>query len=550
MSAFRGNRWIFPKFCKGRTRALPGTRPALVLRIMASTSPFGSFVGKLLPSSNASNGAGAPAYALSAKHALAQYAATGCFNATFYATAEQQLDRVIDLAYSVPPSFVAKTALFSREHGAMKDMPALLCAALSIAEPGLCAAIFPRVIDDAKMLRNFVQILRSGVTGRKSLGTAPKRLVKSWLEARTDEQLFRASVGQSPSLSDVIKMVHPKPASDARRAFYGYLLDREHRADQLPAAVQSYQAFKLGKSLTVPDVPFQMLTALPLTREQWMTIARNASWQTTRMNLNTFARHGVFEHKGMAKLLAARLRDPGAIRQARAFPYQLLAAYRSSAPGVPAIITEALQDAMEISIANVPDIKGKVYVLVDVSGSMSSPITGHRRGSTTSIRCIDGAALVAAAILRKNPHVEVIPFEEKVASRLRLNPRDSVMTNAAQLAALGGGGTNCSAPLAYLNKKKATGDLVIFVSDNESWLDVRRGATAVMVEWQTFKARNPEARLACIDFVPNATTQAADRRDILNIGGFSDSVFDLLATFAKGEMQADHWVGEIEKVTI
>jgi len=517
---------------------------------MASTTLFRSLVGKLLPASNVSNAAGAPAYALSAKHALAQYAATGCFNATFYATAEQQLERVIDLAYSVPPSFLAKTAIFSRERGAMKDMPALLCAALTVAEPALCAGTFARVIDDAKMLRNFVQIVRSGVTGRKSLGTAPKRLVASWLDARSEEQLFRASVGQSPSLSDVIKMVHPKPNTDARRAFYGYLLDRKHRVEQLPAVVQSFEAFKRGDSPIVPDVPFQMLTALPLTREQWVAIAKNANWQTTRMNLNTFARHGVFTHKGMAKLLAERLRDPVAIRRARAFPYQLLSAYRSSAPDVPAIISEALQDAMEISISNVPAIRGKVYVLVDVSGSMSSPITGHRRGATTSMRCIDGAALVAAAILRKNPQAEVIPFEEKVASRLRLNPRDTVMTNAEQLAALGGGGTNCSAPLAYLNKKKATGDLVVFVSDNESWVDARRGATAVMVEWQAFKARNPEARLACIDFVPNATTQAAERRDILNIGGFSDSVFDLLSLFAKGEMQADHWVGEIEKIAI
>ena len=77
-----------------RTRPL-ARRLLLVLDIMASTTTFRSFVGKLLPTSNVLNGAGAPAYALSAKHALAQYAATGCFNATYYATAQQQLDQVI-----------------------------------------------------------------------------------------------------------------------------------------------------------------------------------------------------------------------------------------------------------------------------------------------------------------------------------------------------------------------------------------------------------------------------------------------------------------------
>jgi 60 kDa SS-A/Ro ribonucleoprotein len=517
---------------------------------MANTNLFRTLVGKLLPGTNTLNAAGAPAYAFTDKHALAQYAVTGCFNSTFYATADAQLKKVIDLAYTVPPEFVAKTALYSRERGYMKDMPALLTAALSVADPALCAAIFPRVIDDAKMLRNFVQVMRSGVTGRKSLGTQPKRLVKNWFDARSEDQLFRSSVGQSPSLVDVIKMVHPRPANDARRAFYGYMLDRQHEVSLLPEVVKQLEAFKRGESSQVPDVPFQMLSALELGSAQWAAIAKNASWQTTRMNLNTFARHGVFARNGMTQLIASRLRDPEAVRKARAFPYQLLAAFRSVSPDVPARVKDALQDAMEHAVGNVPALKGQVYVLVDVSGSMSCPITGHRKGATTSMRCIDGAALVAAAILRNNRSAEVIPFEQSVVTSLSLNARDSVMTNAQKLASIGGGGTNCSAPLEHLNRRKAKGDLVVFVSDNESWVDARRGSSAVMNEWQIFKSRNPHARLACLDFVPNATTQASERDDILNIGGFSDTVFDLLSLFARGELSADHWVGEIEKLAV
>lgn len=521
-----------------------------LLAIMASKSLFRSLAGKLMPRADARNGAGAPAYALSAKHALAQYAATGCFNATFYASAEAQLDKVLELAHQVEPEFVAKTAIFCRERGQMKDMPAFLCAALSTLDAKLCAATFARVIDDGKMLRSFVQVVRSGVVGRKSLGTQPKRLVKNWLEARSEDTLFRSSVGQSPSLVDVIKMVHPKPNSDVRRAFYGYLLDRQHEARHLPSLVKDFEAFKAGESAQVPDVPFQMLTSLSLKSEQWVEIAKRASWQMTRMNLNTFARHGVFERAGMDTLLAERLRDATAIRKARALPYQLMAAYRSSNANVPAVVTNALQDAMEHATYNVPTIDGKVYVLVDVSGSMSSPITGYRKGSTTTMRCIDGAALVAAAILRKNQGAEVIPFEQHVVTRLRLNGRDSVMTNAQALAGIGGGGTNCSAPLQWLNQRKAKGDLVVFVSDNESWVDARHGATAVMNEWQVFKSRSPGARLVCLDFVPNATTQATEREDILNIGGFSDAVFDVIATFARGELGDDHWVGEVDRITI
>ncbi len=88
------------------------------------------------------------------------------------------------------------------------------------------------------------------------------------------------------------------------------MLGRAYNADQLPAAVTQYERFKNGETAAVPDVPFQMLSALPLSRAQWAAIAARASWQTTRMNLNTFARQGVFDVAGMSEMVAARLRDP------------------------------------------------------------------------------------------------------------------------------------------------------------------------------------------------------------------------------------------------
>jgi 60 kDa SS-A/Ro ribonucleoprotein len=36
----------------------------------------------------------------------------------------------------------------------------------------------------------------------------------------------------------------------------------------------------------------------------------------------------------------------------------------------------------------------------------------------------------------------------------------------------------------------------------------------------------------------------------LNIGGFSDQVFEIIDLFAKGELNADHWVGVIEAVEV
>ncbi|HEX5085726.1 MAG TPA: RNA-binding protein [Blastocatellia bacterium] len=529
---------------------------------MANKNLFQSVAGRLLPKTDALNEHLAPAYTLSPKAQLAQYAVTGCLNGAFYADAGEQLDRALDLCKRLDAEFIARTAIYARERGFMKDMPALLCAILAVRDVKTLARIFPRVIDNGKMLRNFVQMIRSGAAGRKSLGTAPKRLINEWFNARSDEAIFRESAGQSPSLADIVKMIHPKPATASRAALYGYFIGREFDATALPPIARDYERFKAGETPDVPNVPFQMLTSLPLGAKDWANIARSASWQMTRMNLNTFARHGVFKEPGLAELIAGRLRDERAIRKARVFPYQLLAAYLNTnsqgAQGgdeIPHSVREALQDAMEIAIGNIPNVEGKVYVFPDISGSMHAPVTGYRNGATSKVRCVDVAALVAAAVLRRNPGAEVIPFESK-ALEVSLNPRDSVMTNAEKLASLPCGGTNCSAPLALLNRRKAQGDLVIYVSDNESWIDAPRygvfggGATETMKQWAAFKRRNPRARMICIDIQPYGTVQAKERPDILNVGGFSDQVFDLIVEFAGGRLSDDHWTGVIEAVEL
>jgi 60 kDa SS-A/Ro ribonucleoprotein len=490
------------------------------------------------------NEAGATAYRLSDKHALAQYAVTGCLNGTYYAGAETQLKQVIELCAHVEPEFIARTAIWCRHHGGMKDMPALLCAILATGGSDWLPVVFARVIDNGRMLRNFVQILRSGALGRKSLGTRPKRLVQQWLNQASEQQLLAASVGNAPSLADVVKMVHPKPAQAWRSAFFAWLIGKPYDLASLPGAVRDFERYKRegGK---LPKVPFQMLTSLPLTESNWATLALRGGWQMVRMNLCSFQRHGVFKQPKMVEKLAERLTDAESIRKARAFPYQLLTAYQS-ASGVPVEIRQALEQAMEIALTNVPELPGRVVVCPDVSGSMHCPVTGWRRGSTTATRCIDVAALVAAAFLRKDRRTLVLPFDWDV-SGVRLKADATIMENATRLASIGGGGTNCSSPLHWLNKRRERADLVLLVSDNESWVDSRRhGSSAVMQEWAKFRQRNPAARLVCLDIQPYATTQAPEREDILNIGGFSDTVFTLIDQFARGKMQAGHWVGVIE----
>jgi len=516
---------------------------------MANKGLFASALAKFLPAPDALNREYAPAYAYGPEHKLAQLAATGTLHDNFYAAADTQLGEVLDAARACDPMFVAKAAVYARSRGAMKDMPALLAAYLTVAEPDLAIPVFERVIDNGRMLRNFVQIVRSGAVGRTSLGSRPKRLVQLWLERASMARLMQAATGSDPSLADVVRMVHPKPADAARKAFYAWLIGKPYDVAALPAEIAGFEAWKQAPDGELPEVPFEWLTAFPLTAEQWAALASRMGWQALRINLNTLARHGAFGVAGVTDAVAARLVDRDALRKVRPLPYQLMVALGSAGEGVPLKVQAALEEALELSLRGVPKVPGRVVVCPDVSGSMQSPVTGYRKGASSRVRCIDVAALVAAAVLRRNPAAAVLPFEVDVVP-LTLDPHARVAANAEKLASIGGGGTNVSAPLARLNAAKAAVDLVVIVSDNESWVDANRyGATETMRQWEMLKKRVPAAKLVCIDLQPYGTTQAKSRSDILNVGGFSDAVFETLARFAEGQSERD-WVAEVNETEV
>jgi 60 kDa SS-A/Ro ribonucleoprotein len=75
----------------------------------------------------------------------------------------------------------------------------------------------------------------------------------------------------------------------------------------------------------------------------------------------------------------------------------------------------------------------------------------------------------------------------------------------------------------------------------------RAGATNGMSLWQKVKTQNRKAKMVCIDIQPNTHTQFKEREDILNVGGFSDTVFDVINMFVN---VGSDWVGEINKIAL
>lgn len=540
--------------------------------------------------------------------ALAQYCATGTLASTYYMDEKAHLETVLKLVAEVDDLFLAKAAIWSRKEAFLKDMPALLLASLAArgADTKLVEAVWMEVVDGPKMVRNVLQILRSGALAgpdgrpRRTIPRRIRSLTETWLQVLTPYQLLNASVGTDPSLADIINMVHPRPFDAHQRAAFAWVRkdlsptqkagkkDRKTGAcptyAEVPLPMRGFDALKMpggepesileeeGREALIRRLDHRLLTSLPLSTKDWADVARGAKWHALRMNLATFARHGVFrQFPKLVSELADRLRDAETIRKAKAYPYQCLVAYRQLEHNddVPRELKDALQDALDLCCENVPKIDGAVHVFVDVSGSMNSPVTG-RNNKPSVATCRDVAALIASATLRANPSAKVYGFTTELFE-CSLNPRDSLMTNVSRLSELPWGATDCSVGLRYLAEVNRKVDTVIIASDYESWFDpgslgqapgrstsrlYAPRAPSMAQSWETLRLKHQSAnggagpRLICCDLQPRTDHQVREDPHTLFVGGWSDRAFDLIHEFVSGNMERRGYAQRIEKIEL
>ena len=497
------------------------------------------------------NEAGGLAYESSARHALAQIACTGYFQDTFYAKAEDILKTVQEKIAEVIKepdglTFIAKLAIYSREKAHMKDMPSFLCARLaSNKKSHLLRKAFPRCINNAKQLRSFIQICRSMEinVSRRSI----KNLVRQWFDSVSYMELLNSKVGNDPTIQDIIKMCHVKVKDPRKQEALKYLLGLTYNTDLLPEEFVQFENFKKGISKEVPlGLDFRLLDGCS-TKDQlrsiWEKQAERRSWHTVRMNLNNFLKYGVFQTSRYTGLVCDTLTD---VTNVKAMLYQVFTTYKNISQDMPFEVQQALHDCIDKSVDKVPEITGNLAICVDVSGSMSSPVSQNSK-----VTYIDIAALFACSILRRNPSAKLIPFDTAVRN-VRIDPRDTILTNADKLAQLGGGGTYCSIALQHILNQPEMPDKIIFLSDNQSWVDISTSsnATEYQKKWKKILSKNPSCKLVCIDIAPYTTSQCKDRSNILKVGGFSDAVFDVVKEFLENSVEKDRWKTIIESISI
>jgi hypothetical protein len=265
------------------------------------------------------------------------------------------------------------------------------------------------------------------------------------------------------TLKNLLRIVHPEPEGKDNSAIFKKIMDESLESPY----TWEVELSKNGQKGAEKKSNKALWTDL-ITREG----SGSLGYMALLRNLRNMKEAGIDD--ATWKLVAAKIGNPKAVEKSKQLPFGFINAYDiAKESGVPGIVLNALQDATEMSLKNMPKLGDRVWIILDCSGSMNSSSgsysygTGKKQTENSPIKvgAILGAALVKASA--GSFECKFTMFDDH-AKHVDLNPRDSIFTLYEKIMKRNaGGGTNLASALAEKSKLGFEPDTVLILSDME-----------------------------------------------------------------------------------
>ena len=343
----------------------------------------------------------------------------------FYEDGVEIAGRIAELVPKVAADKVAALAIEARERMKLRHAPLLLAREMARLKThrAFVSETLPRIIQRADELAEFVAIYWKD--GRVPLsGQVKKGLAAAF--PKFDDQLAKYDRGGPIKLRDVLFLCHAKPRDEAQAAVWKKLV---------------------SGALATPDTWEVALSSGADKRDAWERLLGEQKLGALALlrNLRNMREAGVDE-----SLVLAAIRS---MSTARVLPFRFLAAARYAPRW-----EEALEQAMLKCVAETEKLPGKTIVLVDVSGSMTAPLSRSSEMQRTD------AAYGLAVLLREIAEkVAVYSFSDnlvEVPARRGFALRDAIDRSQQHSS------TQLGKAIEKLNGEKH--DRLIVITDEQS----------------------------------------------------------------------------------
>lgn len=452
------------------------------------------------------NQAGGEAYTQSAKVELASLVLSSMLKDRFHAKADEDLARaralVQQLAKDGDALFAAKAAIYARRVHGLRSITHVIAGEIARVCQGKewGKRFFDQVVfrpDDTCEILGYY----CATYGRAKIPNAMRRGLGMALRRFEAYSLSKWSGGSGNlKLVDVVNLCRPKATEHLTALMKGTLAPADTWERALSGAGQV--AASLGDEGN-PD---------KLKADEWRRLLSEKKLPYFACLRNI--RNIVEQAPDCVELASALLTNPEAVQKSKVFPFQFGTAAEALAgitgPGSRAAI-EAVINACDLSLANVPTFDGSTLIVVDASGSMTS-------GEKPPIKI---AALFAAALYRSNKNADFMLFSDSAAYANFGGDQRVLYLASAIFNACKSGGTNFHAIFQTANRAY---DRIVILSDMQGWM----GGNTPTAEFEAYKKRhNADPFIYSFDLNGHGTTQLPEGK-IIAISGWSDKAFDLM----------------------
>ncbi|MEZ0539500.1 TROVE domain-containing protein [Fibrella arboris] len=493
------------------------------------------------------NHAGANAFTLTPELELYSAVVTTMLSDVTYENADQRLERIRELAYTVSPLFLAKLAVYAREQMHLRTAPVVLIGDLAMRHNGddLVSRTVSRVVqrpDEITELLAYYQAANFR-TGAKKLNRLSKQIQKGLAQSfnRFDAYQFaKYDRKTAVTLRDALFLVHPKAKDEAQQAVFNQIATQSLETPytwetELSALGQQVFASEKAKRKAIQGKWHELIDS---GRLGYMAMLRNLR---NMLEADIDGAH--------VKTVYARLSNEQAVGKAKQLPFRFLAAFRelkSVNSGHVSLIQQALEKALQASTANLRgfDTDTRVVIACDVSGSMQKAVSAKSRVLLYDIGLLLGMLLQAncgnVICGMFGDSWKVVPLQGKNA----LANVDAFYRREGEV----GYSTNGYLVLDDLIRRKHRADKVMLFTDTQLWDSTtgnRSAKNTLAAKWLAYKQLFPNARLYLFDLAGYGQaplrTQA---NDVYLIAGWSDKIFDVLQAIEGGD-QALSKINEI-----
>jgi hypothetical protein len=307
----------------------------------------------------------------------------------FYEDGVAIAGRIAELVPKVAAERVSALAVEAREKMKLRHAPLLLVREMARHKThrAMVSDLLARVIQRADELAEFVALYWKD--GKVPLSAQVKKGLAAAFTKFDEYQLAKYDRGGPVKLRDVLFLAHAKPRDKAQAELWKRLVE--------------------GK-LAVPDTWEVALSSGADKGAAWDRLLRERKLGALSLlrNLRNFEKAGVDEELVLSAL--------GRMSTARVLPFRFIAAARH-APS----LEEELEKAMLRSLENQEKLPGRTALLVDVSGSMTAPLS--RRSEMMRTDAAYGLAILLREIAGKvriysfSNHLREIPARHGFALR-------------------------------------------------------------------------------------------------------------------------------------